>query len=193
MAQTFKIRKLDGLFLLRRERSHECADAFGEALFVESLFVLRSNNDARQFVGLILAAALAFALQTKVIKGAVARHGTQPGNKRAARRVVLTGVAPELKEDILDNFFRGGSLLENAQDQAVDEARVAVVKLFKGAHVFVKKARRQRRIKRHFAGTAACESRQEHECRLLPLLKDYTAETAVRMTVVVSRSLRAKR
>jgi hypothetical protein len=33
--------------------------------------------------------------------------------------------------------------------------------------------------------TAGCESRQEHECRLLPLLKDYTAKKEIRMTVLV--------
>src|SRR5580658_5876214 len=116
-----------------------------------------------------------------MIEGAVSRHGTQPGDKRAARRIVLIGVAPELKENILNDFFGGGCLLENAQNQAVDEARVAIVKLFKGAHVFLKKARQQRRVERHFTGATGCESRQEHECRLLPLLKDYTAKTAFRM------------
>jgi hypothetical protein len=46
----------------------------------------------------------------------------------------------------------------------------------------LQKARHQRRVERHFTGATGCESRQEHECRLLPLLKDYTAESAFRMT-----------
>jgi len=58
---------------------------------------------------------------------------------------------------------------------------MAVVELFKGAHVFLKKARQERRVWRHFAGTTRCESRQEHESRLLPLLKDYTVKTVNRM------------
>jgi hypothetical protein len=128
-----------------------------------------------------------------MIESAVARHGAEPRDERAARGIILPRIAPELEKDILDDFFGGRSLLENAQHQAVDEARVAVVELFKGAHVSVKKARQQRRVRRHFAGTAACESRQEHECRLLPLLKDYTAETAIRMTGTVSPNLYLKR
>jgi hypothetical protein len=48
---------------------------------------------------------------------------------------------------------------------------VTIVELFKGAHVSLKKTHQQRRVRRHFAGPCRCESRQEHECRLLPLLK----------------------
>ena len=59
----------------------------------------------RQFVGLIFAAALALAFQAKMIEGAVARHGAEPGNKRAARGIVLSGVAPELQEDVLNDLF----------------------------------------------------------------------------------------
>jgi hypothetical protein len=76
-----------------------------------------------------------------MIEGAVSRHGAKPGDKRAPRRIVLIRVTPELEEDILNDFFGGRSLLKNAQDQGIDEARVAIVKLFKGAHVFLKKAR----------------------------------------------------
>jgi hypothetical protein len=63
---------------------------------------------------------------------------------------------------------------------------VAVVELFKGAHVFLQKARQQRRVERHFAGPTGCESRQEHECRLLPLPKVYTAKTVFWMTLLVA-------
>src|SRR5580692_12489993 len=121
-----------------------------------------------------------------MIEGAVSRHGTQPGDERAARGVVLIGVAPELKKNVLNDFFGRGGLLENTQNQAVDEARVAVVELFKGAHVFLQKARQQRRVERHFAGPTGCESRQEHECRLLPLPKVYTAKTVFWMTLLVA-------
>jgi len=176
MTQAFKISQLDGLFLLRSERSHQSADAFGAALFVEKLFVFWRDDDRWQVAGQILAAALALAFQAQMIESAIARHGAQPGEEGAASGVVLICVAPKLEENILHDFFGGRSVLQDTQDQAVDEARVAVIELFEGAHVFLKEAQQQRRVWRHFAGTTGCESRQEHESRLLPLLKNYTTE-----------------
>src|SRR5207344_1162747 len=110
--------------------------------------ILGSDDDRRQVLGQILAAALALAFQAKVIEGTVARHSAKPGDKRAATGVVLIRVAPKLQENVLHNFFRGGSLLENAQDEPVHEARVTIVELFKGAHVSLKKTHQQRRVRR---------------------------------------------
>ena len=59
---------LGGLFL-------GLAIVFGAALFVEGLFVVWRDQYRRQLVGLIFAAALTFALQAKLIEGAIARHG----------------------------------------------------------------------------------------------------------------------
>ena len=176
MAQPLEVSKLDGFFLLRRERSHQGANALRAPFFVELLLVIRRDDGGRQIVGRIFAAALALAFQAQVIEGAIARHGAQPGEERTASGVVSIGVTPELEKDVLHDFLGGGGVLDDAQNQAVDEARVAIIELFKGAHVFFEKAQQERRIWRHFARTTRCESRQEHESRLLPLLRRYTKQ-----------------
>jgi hypothetical protein len=50
----------------------------------------------------------------------------------------------------LDDFFRGGRLLEDAQNECVYMARVAVIELLEGVHILPKKALHQLRIERHF-------------------------------------------
>jgi hypothetical protein len=90
----------------------------GAALFVELLFKFGGGANAGQLFGLIFAAALAFALEAQIVQGTIAGHGQQPGQKRSARRIVLCGIAPQLQEHVLNNFFRGARLLHDAQHQA---------------------------------------------------------------------------
>src|SRR5690242_2355722 len=136
MAQTLKIRHLDRLLLLRSQRSHQSSDTFSAPFLVECALIIRRNNYGWQTIRLILPAALALTFEPKLIQRAVASQRTEPWNERAARRIVEGRVSPELEEDVLDDFFGGGCMLDNSQDQAVHETRVAIVELFKGAHVF---------------------------------------------------------
>ena len=73
----------------------------------------------------------------------------------------MRGVAPELQENVLDDFFGRSRLLEDAQNQAVNGAGMTIVELLKGVHVLMKKPAHQRRVERHFGVRRGCESREE--------------------------------
>ena len=62
----------------------------------------------------------------------------------------MSGVAPELEENVLGDFFGRSGLLEDAQEEAVDNARMAVVELLEGAHILLKKTVHKHRVGRHF-------------------------------------------
>src|SRR5260370_39698805 len=72
------------------------------------------------------ATALALALEAQRVQSAISREGEQPGNKRSAALIILTGIAPELEENVLGHFFGRPCLLQDAEQEAVDKARMAV-------------------------------------------------------------------
>jgi hypothetical protein len=133
-------------------------------------------------VGLIFTAALPFTFQSKMIECAISRQRQQPRDKWPALRVIRCGIAPKLQENVLDDFFRRGRLLQDAQDKRVNGARMAVVELLEGAHVLPKKALHQRRVARHFVRHGArpktcpqiCKECQEHR-RFFVSYLDYVA------------------
>jgi len=100
---------------------------------------LGNGADAGQLLGLIFATTLAFAFETQIIERAVAGHGQEPGQEGATQSIVPCGVAPELQEDVLNDFFSRAGLLDNAEYQSVNEAAIAVVESFKGAHIPLQK------------------------------------------------------
>ena len=151
VAQPFEIRHLDRFFLRRAQRAHQRTHPFRAALFVERLFIFGNLRDSRNFFGLIFAAPLALAFQSKLIKRAVTRQSQQPGNEWAAARLILPGVAPQVKKNILDNFFRRRALLQNAHNQSVNNPGMAVVELFERTHVFTKKPLHQGGVGRRLA------------------------------------------
>ena len=53
---------------------------------------------------------------------------------------------------MFDDFFGGSCLLQNALNESVDGAGMAVIKLLEGAHILLKKPAHERRVGRHFAG-----------------------------------------
>src|SRR5215813_4777887 len=145
--QSFKIRELDRLSLLRVQEAYQRTHFFRPALLVKFLLELRrSRNQGRQLFRLFFAAALALAFQAKRIQRAIAGECEQPGNERPARGVVPLGVAPEQQEYILYHFFRGAGVLQDAQNKAVYRPRMAVVELLERAHVLLKKPVYERRI-----------------------------------------------
>src|SRR6202030_2125739 len=94
VTEAFEIGELDGALLLRLQAGQEVADLRYTALIVELLFKSRSGTNRGQLFGLIFAASLPLTLEAKRIEGAVARHGKQPWEERAAGGVVARGVAP---------------------------------------------------------------------------------------------------
>src|SRR5262249_47541499 len=101
--------------------------------------------------------------------------------KGPARRVVSRGIPPELKENVLDDFFRSRRLLQDAEDQPINNARVAIVEFLECSHVALQKPLRQRRVKRHSARFRGCEDRQKHfEASSSPIR--YTAKAAAWMS-----------
>src|SRR5713226_4666424 len=148
VAQAFKIGQLDGFLLLRVQGGHERANSLATALLVELFFVFRYGYDRGHFCGLALAAALSFALQAQRVQSAISGEGEQPGNEGPAGLIVLSGVAPELEENVLGDFFGRSGLLEDAQQEAVDETRMAVVELLEGAHILLKKTVHKNRVGR---------------------------------------------
>jgi hypothetical protein len=55
-----------------------------------------------------------------------------------------------LQENVLHDFFGGSGLLDDAEDQAINQARVAVIELFEGGHIPLQKAAHQRGVVRRF-------------------------------------------
>jgi hypothetical protein len=190
VAEAFKIGELNGFALLRVEEAHQRANSFGAAFFIECFLVFRRRSDGRQLVGLIFAAALSFAFQAKRVQGAVPRQSEQPGNKGTARGVVLRSIAAKLQENVLHDFLGRSLLLLDAQNQGIDAAGMAIVKLLKGAHIFLKKPMHKRRVRQNFGDRRWYKSRQEHGIKLLRLLCRYTADYSKWMSSKV-RLLRA--
>src|SRR5277367_4027898 len=135
MAETFKISQFDGALLLRLEPTHEFANLRGATFLVELLFEFRGGRNTGQNFGLIFAAALALALEAQSIQCTISCHGQEPREERSARGVKLRGIAPKLEKYVLNHFFGSTSLLHHAQNQAINEAAVAIVELFKSAHI----------------------------------------------------------
>jgi hypothetical protein len=175
MAQALEISELDCPFLLRQQPTHQRANAFDAPPLIQFALVLRRSGHPWQFVYLIFTAALAFTFQSKVIKCTVPRQRQKPRYKWAALGIVGGGVPPKLQENVLNDLFRCGRLLENAQDECVHMARVAVVEMLEGVHVLPKKALHQRRVERHFNGRGAdpqiCQKCQEHRRFFVSYLK----------------------
>src|SRR5262249_50432915 len=120
------------------------------ALVIEMAFKIRPRTGrGGELFGLLFASALPLALEPQLIERAVARQGQQPGQKGTARAVVVRSVAPQVGKDILYHFFGGRSLLQDAQNQTIDDAGMAVVEFLKGAHVPLQKPLYQRRVRRH--------------------------------------------
>src|SRR5262249_21493851 len=115
-----------------------------------------------ELFGLLFAPALPLALEPQLIERAVARQRQEPGQKGAARAVVVPRVAPQLEKDILYHFFGGRSLLQDAQNQTIDDAGMAVGEVLKSAHVPLQKPLYQRRVRRHSARFRGGEDRKEH-------------------------------
>src|SRR5215813_2150064 len=101
-----------------------------------------------------------------MIQSTVAGERQEPGDKWAALSVIGCGIAPELQENVLDDFFRRGCLLEDSQDQGVNGARMAIVELLERVHVPAKKVLHQRSVRRHFtriwSKPQTCQECQEH-------------------------------
>ena len=132
---------------------------------------------AGSIFGLIFAAPLAFTFQSELIERPVARQRQQPGNEWAAARLILAGVAPQVKKYVLDNFFRRRALLENAHYESVDNPGMPVVELFECAHVFTKKLLHQRRVGRLAIAKLSSYGREEHGLRSSSPV-EYTAKCA---------------
>ena len=88
----------------------------------------------------------------------------------------MCGIAPELQENVLHDLFGGPGLLQDSQNEAIDGAGMAIVKLLEGAHIPLKKPVHQRHVERHFGVRRGYESREEQGFMLLlRLLLLYTA------------------
>ena len=99
--------------------------------------------------------------QTKLIERPIAGQCQQPRNKWPAGTVVLLGVPPHLQKNVLHHLFGNRCLFENTQNQRKYQAGMAVIQLFKSAHVPLKKPVHERRIDRHFVRVRGLENRKE--------------------------------
>ena len=59
--------------------------------------------------------------------GAIAGNHQQPAGKRAARRIELRGVAPQLVENVLQNFLGSLRVAQNPVQDGREHAGVTVV------------------------------------------------------------------
>src|SRR5262249_12455732 len=102
---------------------------------VQCILIFRRAGDRGRLFRLLLAPALALAFQAQMIECTVPRQSEQPRNKRASGGLITTGVTPELQENVLYNLFGRGTLLQDAENQRINNARMAIVELFERAHV----------------------------------------------------------
>ena len=85
----------------------------------------RLNGSATSVLDQFLRFARIAAAQAR--DGAIARGNHEPSGNRAARWIKLRGVAPDLEEDILKNFFGGLCVAKNAIQNSAEQAGITIV------------------------------------------------------------------
>ena len=66
------------------------------------------------------------------IDRARARQHHHPAGDGRSRRIVAGGITPDLREDILHDFFRQIGLAKHPQRQAIDRSAITIVQLGDG-------------------------------------------------------------
>ena len=77
----------------------------------------------------------AHAPRAKTIDRPRPRHRQQPAGDRASAAIVARGLLPGLDEDVLHDVLRFGLVLQDAEDQRIDEAGMAIVELGRGRRI----------------------------------------------------------
>ncbi len=123
MRQALEIGQLDGFALFCRQILQRAAN-FAEHFLLRG-FGFEIERQHHSVLDQLFRFARIAAAQAR--DGAIARGDYEPSGDRAARWIKLRGVAPDLEEDILQNFFGGLGVAKNAIQNSAEQAGIAIV------------------------------------------------------------------